>query len=70
MNRIAIYVWRTAVQRGLLGGNRTWMTIFAMFAVAKLLRRFAGNVPETVFRSELKPGEGLIITHLADETLG
>ena len=66
MSKVFIYVWRTAVQRGLFGGNRTWMTIFAVIAAGKVRRRIAGNVPDTVYRGEIKPGEGLIITHMTD----
>ena len=66
MGKILIYVWRTAVQRGLLGGDRTWMTVFAVFGAAKLMRRIAGSVPETVYREELAPGQALIITHLTE----
>jgi hypothetical protein len=58
------FVWRTAIQKGLLGGNRTWMTIFAVIGAAKVVRRISGSVPDTVFHTELKPGEALTITHL------
>ena len=60
-------VWRTAVQKGLLGGSRTWMTVFAIIGTAKVMRRISGRAPETVFQSELKPGQALLITHLTDE---
>ena len=66
MGRLAVFAWRTAVQRGLFGGNRTWMAVFGVMAAAKVVRRIAGSEPETVFRGELRPGEGLIITHLTE----
>ena len=66
MGKLAIFVWRTAVQKGLFGGNRTWMTIFAAMGAAKLMRRISGSAPETVFHGELKPGEAFIITHLTE----
>lgn len=66
MSAIAAFIWRTALRRGLLGGSRPWMTVFAVVGVTKLLRRLAGAQPETVFSHKLEPGEGLVITHLAD----
>lgn len=64
------FIWRTAIRKGALGGNRVWITVFAIVGVAKLMRRIAGNVPETVYCEELAPGQALVITHLTDETLG
>ena len=61
------FVWRTAVRKGLFGGNRTWMTVFAVVGAAKVLRRVAGSEPEVVYCEPLKRGQGLVITHL-DET--
>ena len=46
------------------------MTIFAVMGAAKVMRRLAGSVPDVVYTSELKPGQALLISHLADETLG
>jgi hypothetical protein len=36
VKKIGIYVWRTAVQKGAFGGNRTWMTVFAAMATVKV----------------------------------
>jgi hypothetical protein len=69
VGKIGIFIWRTAVQKGAFGGNRTWMTIFAVMAARKVMKRISGSVPETVFTGELKQGESFIITHL-DETHG
>ena len=66
LKKVGIYTWRTAVQKGAFGGNRTWMTIFATMATVKVMRRIAGSVPEPVFRAELKPGESFIINHLTE----
>ena len=70
MGKVAVFAWRNAVQKGLFGGNRTWMTVFAVMGAAKVMRRIAGRTQDIVYREELKPGQGLVITHLADETLG
>lgn len=63
-------LWRNALRRGLLGGNRTWMTVFAILGIAKVVRRLSGSEPEVVYCEPLRRGEGLVITHLADERLG
>jgi hypothetical protein len=63
-------LWRRAIAKGLLGGDRRWMTVFAAIGTAKLMHKLVGREPETVYREELKPGETLVIRHLADETLG
>ncbi|HEX4980034.1 MAG TPA: hypothetical protein VFV35_08210 [Acidimicrobiales bacterium] len=68
MRRVGVYVWRSAVQKGALGGNRTWMAVFAAMAAGKILRRIGGNVSQTVYSEPLRPGESLIITHLHETT--
>ena len=65
-----VFIWRTAVQKGLFGNSRFWMLVFGVMGAQKLMKRLAGNVPQTVYSEQLKPGQSLIITHLADETLG
>jgi hypothetical protein len=61
------FVWRQATRKGLLGGDRRWMAVFAVVGMAKLLRRLSGSgrPPEPVYRTELKPGEALMVRHLA-----
>lgn len=66
MGKVGIFVWRTSVQRGALGGSRPWRTVFAAMAAVKIMKRISGNVPETVFSAELGPGESLIINHLSE----
>lgn len=63
-------VWRMSLRRGLVGGSRPWMYVLVAVGAVRLLRRISGSVPEKVFTEELKPGEALIITHYADQTLG
>ena len=60
------FVWRQATRKGLVGGDRRWMAVFAVLGTAKLIRRFSGSGKERqpVFRRELKPGEALMIRHL------
>ena len=39
------------------------MTIFAVIAAVKAVRRLAGSTQEVVYTEELKPGQALMITH-------
>ena len=63
-------IWRTALRRGLFGGSRAWMTIFAAIATARVFKRLAGSEPDTVYCEPLEPGQALVITHHADQRLG
>ena len=63
-------VWRAAVRRGFWGGQRNWMTVFAVIATVKAVRRLAGGTPDVVYVEELEPGHALLITHHADLRLG
>jgi hypothetical protein len=63
-------LWRTAVRKGFFGGQRSWMTIFAVVGAVKAFRRVAGGTQDLVYREELLPGQALVITHHADVRLG
>ena len=63
-------IWRAAVRKGFWGGQRNWMTVFAVIAAVKAVRRLAGSTQEVVYTGELKPGQALMITHHADIRLG
>jgi hypothetical protein len=67
---VAGRIWRTAVRRGLFGGSRPWTAALVVMGAMRLIKRFAGSQPETVFREELPPGQALLITHRADLHLG
>jgi len=60
------FVWRQATRKGLVGGDRRWMAVFAVLGTAKLIRRISrsGKEEKPAFRTELKPGEALTIRHL------
>ena len=70
MRAIARYVWLIAVRRGFFGGQRTWMTVFAVMGATKAFRRIAGNTRQVVYSEELRPGQALVITHHEDLRLG
>lgn len=62
MARRGGFVFRQAQLRGLLGGSRPW-TYLWMFLVAKrILRRVTRDEPEVVYRSELEPGETIVVS--------
>ena len=52
---------RAGVQRGLLGGSRGWFWIGVSAVGLRVLRRVVAPEPQTVYRTELKPGQGLEI---------
>ena len=59
-------IWRAAIRKGFWGGQRNWMTLFAVIAAVKAVRRLAGSTQEIVFLEELPPGQALLITHHDD----
>lgn len=63
-------VWRMALRRGLFGGSRVWMIVFAGIATARVFRRLSGAEPDVVYSEDLAPGQALVITHHADQRLG
>jgi hypothetical protein len=63
-------IWRAAVRKGFWGGQRNWMTVFAVIGTIKAVRRLTGSTQSVVYTEELKPGQALVITHHADVRLG
>jgi hypothetical protein len=49
--------------RGVLGGNRSWLAVWAVLAAARVARRIAGNKPRVLLCEPLAPGEVLVIRH-------
>lgn len=52
-----------AVQRGLLGGNRFWMTVFGLQTGWRIFKRLTDPTPKTLMTRELKPGETIVVAH-------
>ena len=54
-----------ALRRGLLGGSRPWLVVFAVLRImrwsSKVTKR--GEAP-IAFRKALQPGQSFVITHL------
>ena len=70
MRSIARYAWLLAVRKGFFGGERMWMTVFAVMGATKVFRRIAGNTQDVVYSEVLLPGQALVITHHEDLRLG
>jgi hypothetical protein len=58
------YLQRNARRRGLVGGERKWLAVFAGFAVLSFLRTVAKRGPmPVVFSEALAPGDSILISH-------
>jgi hypothetical protein len=61
---ILVRLARTGLRKGLLEGSRGWLIAGLGAGAIAVARRVVSSHPEVVFRSELKPGEGLAIRTL------
>ena len=58
---------RTGFRRGLLEGSRGWLYVGAATLAVRVVRRVLVEQPETVYATELKPGEAIeILTRRRD----
>ena len=62
-NRLLYLLQQQGFRKGLLGGNRRWLTVWSVFAAWKVMGRLFGTRP-VVERFELKPGQTVLITDL------
>lgn len=61
---VLVRVARTGLRKGLLEGSRGWLVAGLGAGALAVARRVVSNHPEVVYRSELKPGEGLVVRTL------
>jgi hypothetical protein len=54
---ILIRIARTGLRRGLRTGSRRWLVTGITAGLLALVRRALVESPETLYRTELKPGE-------------
>lgn len=62
MARRGGFVYRQAQVRGLLGGSRPWTYLWLFLVGKRILRRLTRDAPEVVYRSELQPGETIVVS--------
>ena len=55
-------IYRRAQIRGLVGGSRPWTILWGVLFARRMLKRFMKDEPEILYRTELKPGESLVIS--------
>ena len=55
-------IYRRAQVRGLVGGSRPWTILWGVLFARRMLKRFMKDEPEILYRTELKPGESLVIS--------
>lgn len=60
----AAYVRRTSLNKGLLGDDRVWRTIFFVLAGRRVLRKVMGSEPQLVATEKIKPGHALQIASI------
>jgi len=61
--KVAPYLRRAGIRKGLLGGSRPWLAMGLLTWGYQKARQLAARQPELVAREELRPGDRLIISH-------
>lgn len=56
---------KTAIRRGLIGGQAGWRLVLLIVGGYRLFR-FLGNRRSVPFRAEVAQGESLLVRHIAD----
>ena len=65
------YIRLNAFRRGLLGGSRPWLAVFVLSLLGRRVGKITKRGVMPVLLSEaLKPGESMLITHLAPKRRG
>ncbi|MEX0664847.1 MAG: hypothetical protein WD598_08780 [Acidimicrobiia bacterium] len=65
MAAIVAKLMRTGLRRGLRDGSRGWLYVGMTAAALQIARRIFTEQPETVFTTELKPGQGIEVRTVA-----
>jgi hypothetical protein len=66
MGYLRRYIRINALRRGVFGGSKPWLAVFVLGIIGRQVGKVTkrGEMP-IVLSERLKPGEGLVITHLA-----
>ena len=60
-------LFRLGLNRGILGGNRFLTMVAVVTGALRLIDKFMGNEPKTMYSQKLKPGQVLVISEPADK---
>jgi len=63
IRRLTTLLRGQGLRKGVIGGNRRWLTVWAVVAMTQTMRKLMKPKP-VVERFQLKPGETLMITDL------
>lgn len=66
---MAGFVRRTAIAKGVKGGNRLWLAVAVVIYGRRLIQRLGRGGPEVVYSETLAPGESLVIEHQRDAAI-
>jgi hypothetical protein len=68
MGRLIRILRRNATYKGLLGGQRGWLAMFAVFGVARFFGKYVGRDEQHLASERLRPGQSMTITTMAPPT--
>ena len=55
---------KTGLRRGLMEGSRGWLYVGGTAVLLRVARRLLVEAPETVFETEIKPGQAIEVRTL------
>jgi hypothetical protein len=64
------YLRRHSFYRGVLGGNRAWLTLFVVMVGGRVLRNLVAKTEQIAAVERLGPGQRLLITTIDPATEG
>jgi len=57
------YLRRTGLRKGVIGGDRLWMSVWVLVVGARLIRKLAAPKP-VIEHFDLGPGQTIVVTDL------
>jgi hypothetical protein len=61
MRKLVTGLIKTGLRRGIFEGSKGWLYVGGTAALLRLARRLLTEAPETVYESEIKPGQAIEI---------
>lgn len=65
--RLLRFLRRMGWYRGVMGGNRGWMGVFAALFLANRVGKFFAKEPEVAATEKLLPGQSVVISAIVPE---